>query len=41
MWRWLKANQVDYDLAATRAILPTAMTVPEWLHARSKPAADS
>jgi uncharacterized protein YbjT (DUF2867 family) len=39
MWRWLKANPVDYDLAATRAILPTAMTVPEWLrasrHARS------
>jgi uncharacterized protein YbjT (DUF2867 family) len=37
MWRWLKANQVDYDLAATTAVLPTVMTVPEWLRA-SRPA---
>jgi uncharacterized protein YbjT (DUF2867 family) len=35
MWRWLKVNEVDYDLAATRAILPTAMTVPEWLRRAS------
>jgi uncharacterized protein YbjT (DUF2867 family) len=39
MWRWLKTNEVDYDLGATRAILPTVMTVAEWFRARSQPAA--
>ena len=42
MWRWLRANTVEYDLADTKAILPTVMTVPEWLrgnrHAVSEPA---
>jgi uncharacterized protein YbjT (DUF2867 family) len=35
MWRWLRANPVDVDPAETRAILPTAMTVREWLGRRS------
>jgi uncharacterized protein YbjT (DUF2867 family) len=33
MWRWLKVHPVDYDLTETKAILPTVMTVPEWLRA--------
>jgi uncharacterized protein YbjT (DUF2867 family) len=34
MWRWLRTNPVDVDPAETRAILPTAMTVREWLSRR-------
>ena len=35
MWRWLRTNPVDVDPAETRAILPTAMTVREWLSRRA------
>lgn len=31
MWRWLQTAQIDVDPAETRAILPTALTVREWL----------
>jgi uncharacterized protein YbjT (DUF2867 family) len=31
MWRWLHANDIDADRAQTRDILPTALTVQEWL----------
>jgi hypothetical protein len=31
MWRWLRANHDEFDTAPTRAALPTALTVPEWL----------
>jgi uncharacterized protein YbjT (DUF2867 family) len=42
MWRWLRTQRVDVDPAATRAILPSALTVREWLTAirdrrRSRP----
>jgi uncharacterized protein YbjT (DUF2867 family) len=33
MWRWLRTGTVDVDLTETRAVLPSALTVPEWLHA--------
>jgi uncharacterized protein YbjT (DUF2867 family) len=31
MWRWLRTGTVDLDTATTRAILPSAWTVREWL----------
>jgi hypothetical protein len=31
MWRWLRTGTVPVDVAATRALLPTAMTVRQWL----------
>ncbi len=31
MWRWLRTGNVDVDPAPTRQILPTAVTVREWL----------
>ncbi|MDX8051091.1 NmrA/HSCARG family protein [Lentzea sp. BCCO 10_0798] len=31
MWRWLRTHPVAYDLDATRAIVPSARTVREWL----------
>jgi uncharacterized protein YbjT (DUF2867 family) len=31
MWRWLGRAQVDFDPAPTRSLLPTALTVREWL----------
>ena len=31
MWRWLRTTQVDFDPAPTRELLPTALTVREWL----------
>lgn len=31
MWRWLRTAQFDIDPAPTRALLPTALTVREWL----------
>lgn len=34
MWRWLRANPADGDLATTRSILPGARTVHEWLRTR-------
>lgn len=42
MWRWLRTQRVEVEPAATRAILPTALTVREWLSAirdrrRSRP----
>lgn len=35
MWRWLRTNPADRDVATTRSILPTARTVHEWLLARA------
>ena len=31
MWRWLRTGDVDLDTATARAILPSALTVREWL----------
>ncbi len=31
MWRWLGTGHFDIDLSRTRGILPTALTVREWL----------
>jgi uncharacterized protein YbjT (DUF2867 family) len=31
MWRWLAANEVDFDTGPTLAIHPEALTVREWL----------
>jgi uncharacterized protein YbjT (DUF2867 family) len=31
MWRWLGAAQLDFDPTPTRRLLPTALTVREWL----------
>jgi uncharacterized protein YbjT (DUF2867 family) len=31
MWRWLRNGVVEVDTAETRALLPTALTVREWL----------
>jgi uncharacterized protein YbjT (DUF2867 family) len=31
MWRWLRTAQVDFDPAPTRELLPTALTVRQWL----------
>jgi uncharacterized protein YbjT (DUF2867 family) len=36
MWRWLRTADLDYDPAATRAVLPTALTVRDWLTNRQK-----
>jgi uncharacterized protein YbjT (DUF2867 family) len=36
MWRWLRSGTVEVDLAQTRAVLPSALTVPEWLRAPGK-----
>lgn len=35
MWRWLRTHPVAFDLAATRAIVPAARTVREWLVQRT------
>ena len=32
MWRWLRTGHLDIDLSRTREILPTALTVREWLN---------
>lgn len=37
MWRWLHDNPIHADTAPTRAILPTASTVREWLSHRRRP----
>jgi uncharacterized protein YbjT (DUF2867 family) len=31
MWRWLRTGEVDQDAQATRTLLPSAQTVPEWM----------
>ena len=31
MWRWLRTAQFDIDPTPTRSLLPTALTVREWL----------
>jgi uncharacterized protein YbjT (DUF2867 family) len=31
MWRWLRTAQIDFDTSPTRELLPTAVTVREWL----------
>lgn len=31
MWRWLRSGHFEIDLAQTHAILPTALTVRQWL----------
>jgi uncharacterized protein YbjT (DUF2867 family) len=31
MWRWLHTAQVEFDTTPTREVLPTALTVREWL----------
>ena len=35
MWTWLGKHQVPTDSAATRELLPSALTVREWLAAKS------
>jgi uncharacterized protein YbjT (DUF2867 family) len=37
MWRWLGANEVDFDTAPTLAIHPGALTVREWLERKQAP----
>lgn len=37
MWRWLATAELELDTAETRAVLPTAVTVADWLASR-KPA---
>lgn len=39
MWRWLRTGEVDRDTSATRAILPSALTVEEWLAKVVRPSA--
>jgi uncharacterized protein YbjT (DUF2867 family) len=34
MWRWLGANEVDFDTGPTLAIHPEALTVRQWLERR-------
>ena len=31
MWRWLRTAQVEFDPTPTRELLPTALTVRQWL----------
>ena len=31
MWRWLRTTHVDFDPTLTRELLPTALTVRQWL----------
>jgi uncharacterized protein YbjT (DUF2867 family) len=38
MWRWLGTAQVNFDPTPTRSLLPTALTVREWLVRRGSPA---
>jgi uncharacterized protein YbjT (DUF2867 family) len=37
MWRWLGANEVDFDTGPTLAIHPEALTVRQWLERRQAP----
>ncbi|MET9631206.1 NmrA/HSCARG family protein [Lentzea sp. NPDC006480] len=36
MWRWLHDNPVEADPAATRAIVPSARSVRDWLSSRAR-----
>lgn len=36
MWRWLHAHPVEVDPAETKAIVPAAKTVREWLSSRAR-----
>ena len=38
MWEWLRTGTVEVDLAATRAALPSALSVSEWLRDRREAA---
>jgi uncharacterized protein YbjT (DUF2867 family) len=38
MWRWLRTARFDFDPTPTRKLLPTALTVREWLVLRRSPA---
>jgi hypothetical protein len=40
MWRWLRTAGLEFDLAPTREILPTARTVTTWLTQRQPAASD-
>lgn len=31
MWRWLRTGQLEFDTGVARAVLPSALTVREWL----------
>jgi hypothetical protein len=31
MWRWLRTAHVEFDPRPTREVLPTALTVRDWL----------
>ena len=37
MWRWLGANEVDFDTGPTLALHPEALTVREWLQRKQPP----
>lgn len=37
IWRWLGANEVDFDTGPTLAIHPRALTVREWLERKQAP----
>jgi uncharacterized protein YbjT (DUF2867 family) len=34
MWRWLRTADLSFDPTRTRAVLPSASTVPDWLETR-------
>jgi uncharacterized protein YbjT (DUF2867 family) len=38
MWRWLRANEVDFDTAPTLSVHPEALTVRDWLRRKKAPA---
>jgi uncharacterized protein YbjT (DUF2867 family) len=38
MWTWLRTAGLEFDLAPTHKILPTALTVRQWLIGRQRPA---
>ena len=38
MWSWLRAAGLQFDLGPTHKILPTALTVRQWLTGRQRPA---
>ena len=38
MWRWLRTGTVELDLAEIRTVLPSALTVPDWLRATRRAA---
>jgi uncharacterized protein YbjT (DUF2867 family) len=37
MWQWLRTERPDFDPSETRALLPAAATVREWLTGRHQP----